>query len=121
MTADPYADQEIDTTGWDLNALAEHIRTVRMDQAARNPRPLTADEIEALTHPVLGLCEGWETVEAWTMDGTVVRAVERLGAVVDEAIFQRDLNSAVRKLCSRDAPALTEAESRAFDDYLRDM
>ena len=76
--------------------------------------------MEALEHDTLGLPVGEcaNPEDWWTEDPQVSRATDTLGPIVDEAIFQRDLASALAKLGQPGgAFNLSDAERDAYADY----
>lgn len=115
---DPRTNKEIDVTGWDLDKLAQIIAGVREAIETDPGGNLTDVEVEALSGPY-GLPE-IEPVAAWDYDAPeVADAVERYGEIVREAIFQRDLVTALEGLSTN--RALTGPERAAYDEYVREL
>ena len=113
-TAAPATAYTVDTTGWELDHLAQMISQVRFDASQGNQRPLTANETEALEHDTLGLQLGLD--DWWTTDTEVARALDTLEPVITEAIFQRDLAAALDRL--NHGLDLTFEQRAAYDEYV---
>jgi hypothetical protein len=114
---DPQSPTTIDVTGWDLDYLYGHISTVAFDVNAGNVREISDDEAE-----VLGLTyadTGLPSVDWTTGHRRVVEAVEHLRPIVDEAIFQRDLDGALTRKAQ--GASLSPAQELAYDRYVREL
>jgi hypothetical protein len=113
---DPSSDAQIDVTGWDLDYLNVIIGNLRWDLLAGVERELTDDETEALslTFADTGLSTVWGTEHR-----RVREAADYWGAIVDEAIFQRDLPKAMARKAA--GGQLLPHEWLAYDRYQRDI
>jgi hypothetical protein len=122
LVTDPYSDNLINVTGWDLDHLAELLITLReaIAGAPDTGRSLTREEVSVLltSEAVPGLPDDRRTW--WTDDAAVKVAVERLGAVVDEALYQRDLPLAMKALY-RSSAELPAPLAAAYDRYIREL
>lgn len=116
LITDPDSDARIDTTGWDLDHLREHLGNLALDIAVGSDRPLSDDEDALLDmHHATGL----PGVQWTTRHRAVVETVSHLLPIVQEAIFQRELPRAIEALSA--GRPLTMPQEEAYRDYLREM
>lgn len=111
----PTTAARVDTTGWNLDYLATHLTNVSFDASQGNNRPLTADEVDALSGTDAGLPDDGED-DWWTSDLEVAAAADRLGSIVAEAVYQRDLGEALAAL--HDDRLLTGPQRAAYEQYI---
>lgn len=119
---DPRAHAKIDTTGWDLEHLAELCGTMRLDALGGSDRELTDEEAVALASPEIeGLLPAEAVLRGWALgDKLVTEALERLSEIVHLALDERDLPRALAKLAGETGSEgeLTAGERVAYANFV---